>query len=241
MVAGETFTHRQQLRHPQFGNVQAEYTRVDAPDGSNEEVYATLRLMEQYAVEDSRSATVKRDAQQVRGMAAAMGEPLAYAVWRFVRGKVKFVRDEELSGPGSGLTANGDLPIIEILIRPVDMSGGGVDRRLGDCDDYSMWAASILEALGVEWTFVVMAGDDRDPSRFSHVYVAAMEGGKRIAVDASHGAYPGWESPNYLGLRAEYRNGSVVGSGVSGLLGAGLLAAAVVWGWLANKRSRRTQ
>lgn len=227
------------IDHPQLGRVNAEYTYVEAE--GNGEVYATLDLMRRYAVEDAGSPAIQQDAARVRVLAANGDEPLAHAVWRYVRGRMRFVRDEELvAAAGTGLTNNPDLPVIEVLVRPVDMSGGGVASRVGDCDDYSMWAASILEALGVRWAFVVMAGDARDASRFSHVYVAAYEDGRRIAIDASHGQYPGWESDNFLGLREE-RSGSVDAAGI-GWLSVAVLAGAALLGvkWGQIKKHWRT-
>lgn len=224
------------IHHPQYGPVNVEYTYVD--EAGNGEVYATLALMSKYAVEDAQTETIQRDVKAVRDMAARAGGRLSDSVWQYVRGRVKFVRDEELiASAGARLRGSDDVPVIEVLVRPVDMSGGGVAARLGDCDDFAMWAASILVALGVPCSWVVMAGDRRDPDRYSHVYVAAYENGERVAIDASHGTSAGWESPNYLGLREEV---PVTGMGAgSGLMFAAAVLAGV-WLWRGRGKSVRT-
>lgn len=213
------------IHHPQLGPVNVEYTYVD--ESGNGEVYATLAVMSRYAVEDAQTPAIQRDAQAVRELAARSGGRLSDAVWQYVRGRVKFLNDEVLiASAGSQLRGSDDVPVIEVLVRPVDMSGGGVAARLGDCDDFSMWVASILVALGVPCSWVVMAGDRRDPDRYSHVYVAAYENGERVAIDASHGTVAGWESPNYLGLREEV---PVTGGVGSPWLWLSVLAGAWFW------------
>jgi hypothetical protein len=221
------------IQHPQYGPVNVEYTHVD--EVGNGEVYATLDVMRRYALEDAGIGAIQRDAAAVREMASRSGGRLSDAVWRYVRDRVRFVRDEELvASAGSQLMGTDEVPVIEVLVRPVDMSGGGVARRLGDCDDFSMWAASILVALGVPCSFVVMAGDRRDADRFSHVYVAAYENGERVAIDASHGTVAGWESPNYLGLREEVPVYGI--GGQSWVWVAMVLAGVWVWRGLIGKK-----
>ena len=44
----------------------------------------------------------------------------------------------------------------------------------GDCDDFSMLTAALLEASGIPWEFVTVAADRDSPGRFSHVYVRAL-------------------------------------------------------------------
>jgi len=215
------------VNHPVLGNVRAEYTPVYGV--GNDEVYATLELMRRYALEDSSTETIKLDAARVLRLVEVNGGPVAHSVWRYVRGQVKFVRDEDTAVAG-GMALDGDNPVIEILVRPVDMSGGGVRARVGDCDDFSMWVASILVALKIPCSYVVMAGDSRDASRFSHVYVAAYENGERVAVDASHGGTAGWESPNFLGLKEEHE---VLGGVMSGVW---VLALGAALGWLTLKQ-----
>jgi transglutaminase-like putative cysteine protease len=87
--------------------------------------------------------------------------------------------------------------VIEVLIRPVDMSElcrDGKCRRTGDCDDYSMYTAALLKAAQVDVKFATVKADPRQPDRDSHVYVVAYNKDRgRVALDVSHGLYPGWE------------------------------------------------
>ena len=66
----------------------------------------------------------------------------------------------------------------------------------GDCDDFTMLLCCFLEVLGCPWEIVTLAVDPHEPERWSHVYaVAVLEDGSLMALDASHGSYPGWEVP----------------------------------------------
>lgn len=218
---------RQPINHPAFGNVNVEETLLpDDPDG---QVAATIAMMRRYAVEDSASPAVIADAQEAVG---GSGDGLtqrrkAALVFHYVRNRLSFVEDTALSAP-TGLERPGDPPIVEVLVRPRDMSvmgKGSGQRRLGDCDDYSMYVASLLLALGVRSSFVTVAADGREPRRFSHVYVAAYPDGERLAIDASHGSYPGWETSNVYRVQ-EWPVED--GSGML-LLAAAAALAAVVW------------
>jgi transglutaminase-like putative cysteine protease len=218
-----------QFNHPVLGQVKAEYTYV-AEEG-NGEVFATLAKMREYALADAASAPVLESLQAAREFADRYRVSVAEGAWAIVKGAMSFVRDERLSE--SFADPAREVPVIEVLIRPVDLAGTGVAQRLGDCDDYSMWLASILVAAGVRCSFVVMAGDGRDAGRYSHVYVAAYpEGGGRTALDASHGAYAGWEAPNVYGLREEY---PVNWDGGNGIWQTVLLIGAAVVGWNSRK------
>jgi len=86
---------------------------------------------------------------------------------------------------------------VEIPPLPRDLLALPVPVAQGDCDDYSMLAASMLLAEGIPCAFVTVAADSRDPSQFSHVYVVSRRGGARIPIDASHGPSVGWETPEF--------------------------------------------
>lgn len=68
----------------------------------------------------------------------------------------------------------------------------------GDCDDFSMLLAALLIRLGVMWVyFCTVAADKWEPDNYSHVYVKVVtQDGSVVALDASHGQYPGWETGN---------------------------------------------
>lgn len=172
------------VSHPHLGEVN---WRIDVlPEDADGQVAATVDRMRHYAVEDAGSPEIRQAAVEVRQMGGG-GRP--EDVFAYVKGRVGFQLDEEMAAPF------GDPDIIEVLIRPRDMhgmqsAGGGT----GDCDDFVMYGASILLALGCEVSFVTVAADPRDPERFSHVYLAAYgKDGTRTPLDISHGDEPGWE------------------------------------------------
>jgi transglutaminase-like putative cysteine protease len=118
----------------------------------------------------------------------------AFAVYEWVKKNFEFSPDEErarflpVEKPGD---------IVEILVRPLDVSlllRGG-QRNQEDCDGYSTYIAALLTALGVKCSFVTVAANPDYPGVFSHVYVAAYCDGDRVALDASHGKFFGWEAP----------------------------------------------
>jgi hypothetical protein len=199
--------------HPAWGDARYEATIVpDDPDG---QVAAVIDLMRRYVLEDYRTPAV---AAEARRAIVLDPDPLAAVFWHVKRG-IGFTRDEVLSQP---YQANHEYPIVEVLIRPVDMAtmcAGGGCRRSGDCDDYSMYAAALLTNLGVDVSFVTLAADGSNPAAYSHVYLAAYRGGVRTALDVSHGQYPGWEAPNRYGKRKEW---PVKGSWLSWLTGGWL-------------------
>lgn len=77
-------------------------------------------------------------------------------------------------------------------------------RPMGDCDDFSDLVVAMLicggfvRSFGRGW-FVTIATDDRDKEAFTHVYTKWFcpdtQDRPYIYIDASHGKYPGWESP----------------------------------------------
>lgn len=183
------------VQHPALGAVQATAHQVgDHPDG---QVGETVLLMGGYVAEDVGVPEVIRAAHE----AAAPGSPLPNiiaGVWDWVRGHVTFVNDQATALP---LESQGigtpQLPVVEVLIRPRDMVDQ-IRRRgstIGDCDDFAMLTAALLGVHGVQSDFVTVAADPALES-WSHVYLAAdVGGGRRLAMDTSHGEWPGWESP----------------------------------------------
>jgi hypothetical protein len=77
----------------------------------------------------------------------------------------------------------------------------------------------------VKAKFVTVAADPRMPGQWSHVYVVAYLGGKRVPLDTSHGDYPGWEASEYVTRRQEW---DVDGAGLKQWLVIGLVAWAVM-------------
>lgn len=180
------------IHHPGFGG-SVNYSPLVLSDDPDEQVEQTIALMSQYALEDSRTLPIQAEARQA--LAASPGATPEEAVFNWVRSRTTFLPDDATAAP-----LRLDPPVVEVLIRPVDLaamcSGSGC-RRAGDCDDYSMYGASLLMALGRPVSFVTVAADPVAPDRFSHVYLASYPNGERIPLDISHGPAVGWETPNY--------------------------------------------
>lgn len=168
--------------HPQLGLLNYEATPVrDDPDG---QIADTIALMRRYVLEDYRSREV---AQALVEAHIYTGDPVEQ-VWSWLASRLRFVPDEETAAPWQ----NAD--VVEVLIRPRDMYTLEAARQ-GDCDDYVMMGAAMFLRLGIPVSFVTVAANSQAPDRFSHVYLAVYRNGHRIAIDASHGAFPGWEVP----------------------------------------------
>lgn len=180
--------------HPLFQQ-QLNYEVRQVPDDPYEQVKATIKLMCRYAVEDSVSPEIQREAHALVEEVGTDKRALTCAVWRLVRRKIQFLKDEVTSEPiGKALAGGrfGGQGIVEVLVRPRDMANMGAGKRLGDCDDYSSYVVSLLTALWIPSAFVTIAGDESAPWVFTHVYVAAYPDGVRVPVDASHGPECGW-------------------------------------------------
>ena len=124
----------------------------------------------------------------------------AVACWWWAKLYIKFVHHETLmrqiigeSGNFQGLIAP------EILVR--------MDKPEGDCAIFTELIAAFLRTLGVDYEFVTIAVNPREPGVFSHVYLyAVMQDGARLPLDASHGDYPGWQVPSSRVTRRQVWN-----------------------------------
>lgn len=222
------------IYHPLFDE-SLNYSATVVPDDPDAQVSATINLMRQYVREDAaNSPEIRREAQEIYRQCLGDRAIAVRSIWWKVQQKIQFLRDESTAQPLESFLnkAYGSTPIVEILIRPRDMADLK-HRRVGDCDDYSMYCAALLMALGIDCSFVTIAGNAKDPNHFTHVYVAAYPhgfSGERIAVDASHGKYCGWEGKR-PGMRCvEWKVSDGVGepvdSIVSGVLGTVLFVGA---------------
>jgi hypothetical protein len=213
-----------------FGDVPVAYSLTDVSDWPDQRVADTITVMCQYAVEDAGDALVQEDAQSA--LALGGGDPLL-GVWKLCKERFLFLQDEELS-EGTDLPEVVKAGVVEVLIRPRDVARMW---RLGmqpleDCDGYSTFAACLLLALGIPCAFCTVAVDPRDPTEYSHVYLVAYSNGERMAIDASHGKYAGWECPNPFGKRREWNVEYVPWGGF--VLGA-LALAVLAWFGLGDK------
>jgi hypothetical protein len=183
--------------HTTLGEVR--YSVHALPDDPDSQVARTLTLMRERVAQDSEDAWFRSRAAHITG-GGALCDRIARA-WEHTHKAIRFERDESVA---SGLNLNRE-DVIEAIIRPVDMARY-IDQgvAIGDCDDFSMYLAALLNAAGVPCAFCAVAADSRAPEQYSHVYVVAYPDGVRFPLDASHGDYPGWEYENTHAKRTEW-------------------------------------
>jgi hypothetical protein len=111
-----------------------------------------------------------------------------WGVYWLVKHAVKFARDEPR------LFRMGDGDALDMLIAPAVLVRMAMPQE--DCDGFTMLVCALLENLGVPWCIVTVAADRSDPDRWSHVFpMALFPDGSNVAMDASHGRFPGWMVP----------------------------------------------
>lgn len=173
------------------------------PDDADAQTAVTISLMRELATRDAATPPLRTIAAGLPSSPRAVVDRIFW----FVRQGVRFRRDSELAQGIEGWSPD----IIEVLVRPVDLLT--MQPAEGDCDDFSMLVASLLVAAGIPSSFVTVAADPLEPTRYSHVYVVAHLADGDVAVDASHGSEPGWEAPNRFGKRTLWRVDSMHGLG----------------------------
>lgn len=166
----------------------------------------TILLMQQLVTESVGTPQVAQAASEIaaklgRSVASAANiEEIARRVFWWTKSNVRLVEDEWTLVDHLGhdknelLLGNGK----ELLISPAYLLLQDKSMRQGDCDDFSMLAATLLIRLGVPRAnirFTTIASDGLAPENFTHVYVKVQrEDGAYIPLDCSHGSYPGWET-----------------------------------------------
>ena len=200
------------------------------PDG---QVARTIDVMRDRALSDAADSGFKARAESIAGSGTDLEK--IERVYTHVKGSIRFQRDEATAQGLINVLDAGD--VVEVIIRPVDMARY-VDAGMaaGDCDVFSMYLAGMLNAVGVQSSFVTVAASGQAPDQYSHVYVVAypiVDGQSvRMALDASHGEYAGWEVPNAFGKLREWP--VTVGAcamGFVGTVGASVLGVWTAW-WL---------
>lgn len=184
--------------HPAFG-LRVPFRFEWLPDSPDGQVRGAIHRVIAYMREDANSPLIQEDARRVLELGA--GDPI-WGIWKHVKPLIKFQRDEKTAADLE-TDDRRKSETVEVFIRPVDQSFLIKLRGMGleDCDGFVMYAGCILLALRVPVSLVTVAADSGDPSRFSHVYLAAYPEGfgkKRIPLDLSHGSYPGWECTSML-------------------------------------------
>lgn len=162
--------------------------------GTDRATADTVQIMAELARRGARS-TIVFDAVAEAWAQSGLTEDssdrdIAKALFNWVKRNVQFVEDESLIQLWTGeVVSNKELLIAPerlLLMRPPQ----------GDCDDFSTLLAAMLLSVGIPTSFVTIAADPTMPDRFSHVYVrVSLPRGEILNIDASHGPYLGWESP----------------------------------------------
>lgn len=183
-----------------FVNVTSEALPRD-PDLA---VAYTVRRMAQYAAEDSGSDVIRVCLLDALNYSCAESwTAIATALHTWLRNHVDF-EDDEIKGVSAGMGSGH-----EVLVRPVDLLT--MVAPSGDCDCFSMaFAALMLRAIDMyglrcQVYFVTVATHPDEPGQYTHVYasVSAPSGAvDALPIDASHGAYAGWEVANRFGKKA---------------------------------------
>lgn len=222
--------------HPGFG-ATINYTVTELPNDPDEQVADTIAVMGRYAREDSNTPQIR---EAIRQAIEQYGpDPIWNSYW-FTKRLIQFGQDEDtawgITGISSVIADKND--IAEAIVRPRDLWDMGLNGsvRIEDCDGFSMFLAAMLKGQRVDCAFVTIAADKRDPSVYSHVYVAAYPSyGGRVPLDASHGPHPDWE------FESPYRRREwAVGSMASGeAIAVGLLIAGTILSKLIKRSLRQ--
>ncbi len=215
--------------HPAFGDSPILYSVREVSEDPEIQVGQVIGMMRGYVRDDVTDPYIQADAADSIG--AADGDPTR-DVFAYVKPRIVFQRDEVTAAP---FQPHYDGTFVESLIRPADMSRmiRSQGQGIGDCDDFSMYTAALLEARGIKTGFVTIAANPEYQREFSHVYVAAYPkdgqrvlwhprefSHERIPVDTSHGPGAGWESPVCFRMQEwpiEQSYGWLVGVGAAGL------------------------
>lgn len=211
------------------GSLPLQASIEQVPEDSDSQVAHTIGLMSKYVCFDCQSSPIRYDAQLAR---ESDPDNLLAGIHSVVRSRLRFRRDEEIADPFSWMLRRpGQDYFVECLKRPVDValeSSATGEPVEGDCDDFAMYAAALLKALGIDCAFATVAANKDNPGCFSHVYTVAYWRGRRIPMDCSHGPYAGWEyAPPGAGLRLQ--EWPIYDRASYGLVGLGFVAL----GWLA--------
>ncbi len=185
------------FQHPALGRT---FTRlVGIAEQGDAQIGDTIGWMTAFVRSEAQTPTLRNELGLVR-LLCSRGDALCLVenIWRWVWSTCRFVEDAETAAP---LEAIGYRDIVEVLVLPSEM----IRVRRGDCDDFSMFVAALLEAAGIPWRFVTVAADPDVPDEFSHVYVMGYPAGVPVALDASHGRFAGWQAQRVF-RRKEWSN-----------------------------------
>ncbi len=133
------------------------------------------------------------------------GDNEAIVPWWFAKYWIrKFVHHQDMLIDWLGLPNE-----LQLLISPDALLR--LSDPKGDCAVYTCLICALLELRGIGWEIVTVAVNPLYPDEFSHVYPQAVLGdGSRLALDASHGKFPGWQAPDFRVLKKKCGTGQAV-------------------------------
>jgi hypothetical protein len=160
---------------------------LDDPDLQVAQIVSLMTQVVKHAGGDPIIAAAWKDAwDKFKGV--TFGDEAA-CCWWYARYVIKFVHHQELLR--DWLFSLDDTQLLispDALLRMRDPKG--------DCAIFTTLIQAMLAYRGIRYETVTVAVNPFMPEYFSHVYPQAVrEDGTRIALDASHGKYPGWEAP----------------------------------------------
>jgi len=191
----------------------AQAQRLPASPDPDKATAQTVQKMCECIARSSIDPLVKRCAveavEQWRGgpMFAATGQDpfqnagaIAESCWWWAKHQLKFVHHSKLI-----LAWLNERDQLQLLIEPAVLVR--MRHMLGDCAIYTMLICAFLDVLKVPWEIVTLAVDPEQPTIFSHVFLRAiLPCGRAVALDASHGKYPGWQVPKGRIFRSQAWN-----------------------------------
>lgn len=151
--------------------------------GTDRTTAQTVGLMASHALHAASSQQVSKAIRDSGAPDTKELQECLKAIFQYIKRRVKFVEDNEPLGRMFGIADSK-----ELLITPPALLS--MKSPEGDCDDFSMLAASMMIACGIPCSFVTVAADGRAPETFTHVYCM----GAGIPFDTSHGKEVGWET-----------------------------------------------
>lgn len=176
--------------------VRVQSQRTD-PHNTDVSTAATIRILRRLAHQYAADPAVQMaNAEAMRALnPGASQRQMATAIFYFLRGTVRFVEDESLLYEELGVEPE-NLDKELLIVPPVLLR---MPVPMGDCDDFSLLAASMAIACGIQPYYVTVAADAGEPRKFSHIYVCLYlaDEDAYMCLDAGNrmsGIPPGWEA-----------------------------------------------
>lgn len=128
---------------------------------------------------------------------------IARRIFWFVKSHLTFETDEAILQSQFNLSEE-EANDRELIISPEMLLS--MSHPMGDCDCYSTLTASLVVCAKMPCAYVVIAVDEKEPFRWSHVFCKAylQDEGQWLTMDTSHGMYPGWETGKFQFRRMEW-------------------------------------